>query len=374
VAFGTWGPSDGRPRATFEAFEHLGWRLERCHALLFASSSAKVDAVRGRGGTGRTLLRAVGVYALLALRALCRLPFDCLVVTSGGYLDILAGWLPARVAGAVLVFDPLYGLYETVVDDRGLVRPGTAAAGAVRLLERLCFRLADVVVTDTTEHRRDLVRRIGLAPRRVLVVPVGADDAVFQPGPARDDRPQGGQTVEVLFYGTMIPLHGAETIVRAAARLADAPVRFTLIGKGQTSGAVERLARDLGCRNVRFLDAVPFADLPGRIAEADICLGIFGTTQKARDVVPTKVYQCLAMGKPVVTGDTPAVRTLFRPGEHLVTVPCGDGERLAQAVGRLAADPARRRALGRAGRAWYEANAATAARARRLRPIEAWIA
>jgi glycosyltransferase involved in cell wall biosynthesis len=328
--------------------------------------------VFGGAGLLRFLLRAAVVCPGLVLRALARVPFDCMLVTCGGYVDILMALVPARVAGAALVFDPLFGLYETVVEDRGLVRRGTLAAWMVAGIERLCYRMADVVLTDTEEHRRYVLGRIGLSPRRVFVVPVGAEDDLFYPraGPARRD---GRRAVEILFYGSMIPLHGADTIIRAASRVRDASSRFTLVGHGQTSDTVETLARDLDCRNVRFVPPVAYHRVPELIAAADICLGIFGTTRKAQDIVPTKVFECLAMAKPVVTGDTPATRRLFRPGEHLVTVPCGDAGALAEALERLARDPPRRQALGRAGRAWYEAHFAKAALARRLQPIEAWI-
>ena len=67
-------------------------------------------------------------------------------------------------------------------------------------------------------------------------------------------------------------------------------------------------------------------------------LGVFGRTAKAKRVVPNKVYQGLAMARPVITADSPAVREFFAPGEHLHTVPAGDPEALADAVVELAED------------------------------------
>ena len=73
-----------------------------------------------------------------------------------------------------------------------------------------------------------------------------------------------------------------------------------------------------------------------RVAQADICLGIFGATDKARRVVPNKVYQTLALGKAVITAETPAVCEVFTSGEEMVTVPPGDPELLAGAIRALA--------------------------------------
>ena len=66
-------------------------------------------------------------------------------------------------------------------------------------------------------------------------------------------------------------------------------------------------------------------------------LGVFGTTPKTGMVIPNKVYQSMACGRPVVTADTPAVREIFTPGEHLVCVPPGDPGALAEALARLSA-------------------------------------
>ena len=74
-----------------------------------------------------------------------------------------------------------------------------------------------------------------------------------------------------------------------------------------------------------------------KIVEADLCLGIFGNTDKAKRVIPNKVYECLAVGKPVITADTPAIRELFEDGE-LVFVSVADHISLAKAIMALKND------------------------------------
>lgn len=368
--FGTVDIDNGRARSVCDAMRHLGWHIEPCHLRFWRGTASKLGALR-LVGLLRTLARSAVLYPRLVLRALGMRPFDVMLISTGGYLDILFGWIAARVAGAVVVFDPLYGLSETIIDDRRLLSPRGLPAWAIRTLERLCFRLADVVLVDTQEHMEYFARQVGVPRQRMIVVPVGAEDGLFHP-PA-DARPPGSGRVNVLFYGSMIPLHGAETIIRAAHLVNDPDVGFTIVGRGQMSDRVESLARELGCDNIRFVPNVPYETVPDLIAAADICLGIFGTTQKAQDVVPTKVYQCVAMGKPVVTGDTPAVRRLFRPGEHLLTVPCGDAAALAAAVVWLKNDPPLCDRLGRAARRRYEQRFSAQALAQPLKQLEARI-
>ena len=66
-------------------------------------------------------------------------------------------------------------------------------------------------------------------------------------------------------------------------------------------------------------------------------------------VIPNKVYQALAVGRAVVTADTPAIRELFTDGEQLLTVPPGDARALADAIERLQHDGSLRRRLAARG-------------------------
>ncbi|MGB3087478.1 MAG: glycosyltransferase family 4 protein [Phycisphaerae bacterium] len=366
LVFGTYDLDDVRPRTVCGAMRSLGWRLRVCHSVLWAEEVAKLTVVDGRG-MWRVLKRAMLVYPSLFLRALMHAPFDLMLITSGGYLDMLLGWWIARLAGARLLFDPLYGLYETVVEDRRLIAPRSLCARVIKVIERFCFRLADVVLVDTEEHCDYFAQRLNLSRRRIIVIPVGAEDQFFAAVSPPDKEPS--PVLQVLFYGSMIPLHGADTIVRAARLIDAADVRFTLVGRGQMSERLEAIARDLGCNNVRFMPSVPYATILEMVRNTDVCLGIFGTTAKAQYVVPTKVFECVAAGRPVVTGDTAAIRRLFRPGEHLLTVPCGNPQALAHAILQIRDDPVLRRNLGEAARRWHLAHFTARALAKPLRQI-----
>jgi glycosyltransferase involved in cell wall biosynthesis len=169
---------------------------------------------------------------------------------------------------------------------------------------------------------------------------------------------------EVLFYGSMIPLHGVDVIVGAARRLASAPeIQFHLIGQGQTLSATSQSG---GESPLRRTASVPYEALPAAIAHATLCLGIFGTSDKARRVVPHKVYEAAAMGQPIITADTPAIREAFPEGS-LALVPAGDADALADTILALCADPARRERLGAAARQRFEEAFSTPAIAASLR-------
>ena len=265
-----------------------------------------------------------------------------MVVGYPGHFDMPAARRIAR--RRPLVFNPLVSLEDTLVGDRGRFGPRTPAAAVLRQVDRAAFRRADLVVADTAAHARFFVERFGLPPGRVAVCPVGADDERFRPG----WQPPG--RFNALFVGKLIPLHGLDTIL-AAARIA-AEIPFRVVGGGQLDG----LLRDRPA-NVAWVPWIAYDDLPGAYQEAGCALGIFGTSDKARRVIPNKAYQALACATPLVTGDTPAARELRRNGHDALLVPPGDAEALAAAVRRLADDAALALALGEEGRRTYEAAA-----------------
>ena len=262
---------------------------------------------------------------------------DAIVVAEVNQYQMPLARYVARRLGARLVFDPFISLYDTAVQDRALVSPSSIKAGVYRVADWAAVNLSDAVFADTEEHLKFFRRFVGLR-KPGFVVPIGANEFVFDArrfvrlGENRD-------RFDVLFWGKFIPLQGVDTILRAAKLLeGEAGLTVTLIGGGQTLSMAKDLARRLELANVQFPGFVPLTELPRRIASADLCLGIFGKTEKALRVVPNKVYEGLAMRKPVITGASPAMEEELEPGVHVLTVPMGDAERTAEAVVRLRRD------------------------------------
>jgi glycosyltransferase involved in cell wall biosynthesis len=264
--------------------------------------------------------------------------FDVMIVGYPGHFDMPSARRIAR--GRPLVFNPLVSLEDTLVGDRGRYRPGSAGAAVLRQIDRLAFRRADLVVADTAQHARFFAERFELPRDRVDVCLLGAEDRIFRPG----WQPPGA--FEALFVGKLIPLHGVETILEAGRIASELP--FRVVGSGQEDALLQSRPP-----NVEWDRWVDYDDLPQHYQSAGCALGIFGTSAKARRVIPNKAFQALACGTPLVTGDTPAARELLTHELDALLVPVGDAEALAAAVRRLAGDPELARRLGEAGRATY---------------------
>ena len=298
----------------------------------------------------RTSPRRRGVVraAILAFRyAAMKRPFRVIYVPEFRHKDVPLAWVLAKLTGKRLVFDPLVSRYDTKILDRRDAEDGSVQAWHNRNLDRISLGLPDLVLADTRTHAEYYAREFGVPPSKIRVLPVGFDEDLFHPGGLRVERSPDAAHLNVLFFGNYLPLHGVDVVVAAARMLsANDAIRFDLIGRGQTYPDVEDFVKAHGLANVRLLDRVPMESLPGVIAEADVCLGVFGRTEKAGRVVANKVYQAMAMGRVVVTADSPAIREFFTDGKEICLVPAGDPGALAEKITDLYGHPEVRRRIG----------------------------
>jgi glycosyltransferase involved in cell wall biosynthesis len=110
-------------------------------------------------------------------------------------------------------------------------------------------------------------------------------------------------------------------------------LNLCLFGSGQDFKKVEAHRRRVKrLTNVTFHERVPYEELPLFISNADICIGIFGDTPKTQRVIPNKIYEYLAMHKPIITADTPAIRELLTDAKNVVLCKTADGEDLARKI------------------------------------------
>ncbi|MGH2997092.1 MAG: glycosyltransferase, partial [Gaiellaceae bacterium] len=267
---------------------------------------------------------------------------DALLVGYPGHFDLPAARRAAH--GRPLIFNPLVSLADTLVGDRRRFRPRSFPARLLAAIDRRALRSADLVVADTQANADFFAELARLTPEQVAVCFVGAEERVFTPGWA----PQEPSTA--VFVGKLIPLHGLETILEAA-RLAP-ELHLRVIGSGQLGDLLESRPP-----NVEWIPWVDYERLPDELRRAGCALGIFGTSDKARRVIPNKAFQALACGVPLVTADTPGARELLADGESALLVPPGNPEALAQAMLRLAGDPALARRLADGGLAAYRERA-----------------
>ena len=297
----------------------------------------------------RLALRAARCYAELIWRYMRCPEHEVVVVGYPGYIDILLARLLNLFSKRTLVLVSFISLYDTAVMDRQSVSPTGLKGRLLYGIDRWAFRSADWVLVDTEQLGHHYANLFNLSRNKFRKSLVGN---IFDRFPVKSGEGASSPFFRVLFFGTYVPLHGAECIIEAARALREERVEFTLIGKGQDYAAVRARASDL--KHVRFVETWLSAEqLAEAMREADVCLGIFGTTPKAARVIPYKVFAALALGRPVITRDSPAIRELLVDGESALLCPAGDGQALAASLELLRTDTSLRERIGRNGYARY---------------------
>jgi colanic acid biosynthesis glycosyl transferase WcaI len=325
--------------------QRAGVRVIRVAVLPFVKVARAVRAV-----THLTLAASAVSGGLRAGRQ------DAVIVYSPPLPLALAAEIVARRWGASLIVN-VQDIYPQALIDLGLAR-NAVVLSVLRWLERRAYHHATALVVHSEGNRRLLLAR-GVDPAKVIVIPNWVDTRVAAtagPNPYRADLGLGDRFV-VLFAGVMGYAQDMSVIVEAATLLRDDPrVVFVLAGDGVRRGETEALVTSRGLDHVRFIPLQPIERYPLLVDAADCCLVTLDASV-ATPVVPSKIGGILAQGRPIVAalprGD--ARQLVEQSGGGLCVEP-GDAAALAQAIRRLAADPASRRTMSEAGRRYADAH------------------
>lgn len=328
-----WGTFDtGKPRIRIlrEGICANGLQLVQIHADVWSAVNDK-SQLQGTAARWSILRRLLRAYPRLVWR-LFRAPRpDALMVSYPGLIDVLIASCAAKRWKVPLYFDVFVSLYDTIVQDRRLLSPTSIGARALYHLERFCLRRARCAFMDTAAHARRIETLFKLPPASMGSVWVGAEIEHFPPLPSQPRAP--GRPLKVLFYGQFIPLHGIPTIIEAARLLRDSAVDWLIIGHGQEAARIDAMLDADPLPRVERVRWVAYERLIEHLIDADVCLGIFGTSDKAASVIPNKIFQIIAAGKPFITRDSAAIRELVPDNQaDAVLVPAGDPHALARAV------------------------------------------
>jgi phosphatidyl-myo-inositol dimannoside synthase len=224
--------------------------------------------------------------------------------------------------------------------------------------ETAAMQQADHVITIAEAMKEEIVAR-GVDPARITVIPNGVDADLFQPAP-RDPRLVERYGLDGAFtFGYVSnldhPRENQELLIDATKVLLGRgrQVKALIVGDGSRREELEAYARHAGVgRAVRFTGRVPHDEVRGHYAVLDAFVVPRKDERAARMVTPLKPYEALAMARPLVVSNLPALVEIAEPEERGLTFAHGEPAALADALERLIDDPALGERMGQAGRAW----------------------
>ncbi len=200
--------------------------------------------------------------------------------------------------------------YDTYVYDRKKITNKNPRAWWKYFQDLINFKFSKYILSDTNEHFKYWESLFGEFSGKHFVFPVLADKEIYFPSTSKTKN----KKIKILFYGSFIPLHGIDIILKAFSLMEKNGIDFEakIIGKGQMYSKMKDLFIKLDLKQVSMNgEIINEKELGEVIREHDVILGIFGDSVKAKSVVPNKVYQALASKKTIVTMQSLAINEFF---------------------------------------------------------------
>jgi glycosyltransferase involved in cell wall biosynthesis len=301
----------------------------------------RVSSRRARRGVAGYLLEYGSFFVLSFLLVSVlqvRRRFDLVQVNTLPDALVFAALIP-RLFGASVLLDLHECSPEFFASRFGLGHrhPLTRTMG---LVEQASIRFSDSALTCTSQMREAFIGR-GSPPDKVGVVLNGADEKIYNPSafPVKQREPE---RFVLISHGTVEERYGLDTIIRAMGLLReDIPGLHLLVyGEGSYLDELRRLANELGLEDRVYFSGslVPLPDLLRAIATADA--GVVAMKRdRFRDLtLCNKMYDFIAMQKPVISSRTRAVEEYYGNSCFLMFEP-NDESDLARAIRDLYTDP-----------------------------------
>lgn len=272
---------------------------------------------------------------------------DVIYVGYPGHVDLFAAYLFAKLFNKKLVFNPLLIVYVGFSEEQGILGKNSLLGKTIKIAEGIGYKLCDMVFADTPNQKEFLKKNFGIKDEKIRVLPIGADNKGYEYSEYKNTQ---GKKVNVVYYGLYAPMHGVEYIVDAANILKnDADVIFTMVGSGNKYEETFNKARDLGLTNIKFYPDVFEGGHLRYLQGADIFLGFLKKHPTIDKVIPNKVYQGLALGRAVITADSPVIRSVFKDRENMYFVEPSNSAVLAKAILDLKNNPKLRSTIAKKG-------------------------
>lgn len=302
----------------------------------------------------RLVLRLIAeiISACLAALSYLTLGRASIVVASSPAIFLGPfGLLVAKLTGAKFVWDirDLLWRYTQAVGETRLKR---FAGDLIEALMVFTSRHAELLTATTESQQQYFVAR-GFDPAKTLLYPNGIDAKWFEILGRLQGAPRDRERFRIVYAGLIGYPQGLGTLISAAKLLAaDPEIEIVLAGEGVERAHLEQRCRDEGIGNVRFVGYLPQDQLAELYMTASVLYAQLKGEPAFRSAQPSKVWEYLAAGRPVVYGGIgDAVAAVERSGGG-ITIPPDDPVALAEGIMRLRQDPAFAQSLAEHGRAF----------------------
>ena len=300
-------------------------------------------------------------YVFYMLMAIALAPFlpktDIVISTSPQFFNGLAGYFVSRIKHCPWILEirdlwPESILAVGAIKNRRIIR-------VLEAIERFVYRKADHIVPVTYAFQRHIAARGG-SPDKITVIRNGVDLKFFEPR-AKDYEFERQLAVEgkfiAAYVGTHGMAHGLDLLVETAERLQHRDdIIILLAGDGAERTRLVNEVERRGLKNIKLLGQLPKTDMPKLWSITDVSLVILKKLDLFLTVIPSKIFESMAMRQPIILGVAGESADLIEESGAGIIIEPENVEQITTAIVRLADSVALRQNLGENGRAYVGKN------------------
>lgn len=320
----------------FSGYKNRLWQAETIEGIRVIRIWSYITA---NEGFVRRSLDYVSFMVSATIASLFVKKVDVVIGTSPQFFTVCAAYVVGLLRRIPWVFE-LRDIWPESIKAVGSMGDGFFYR-SLEKLELFLYKKASRIIALTHSFKRELVLR-GISAEKIDVITNGVDLSLFQPRSKNQAllKKLGLEDQFVAGYiGTIGMAHGLEILVEAAEILQGMPaagnIHILILGDGARKGVLKRLSDQKQLKNITFVDAVPKSEVSDYWSLLDISIIHLKKDPLFEKVIPSKLFECMAMEIPVlhgVSGESADMVTYHQVGEVFES---GDADKLSALISSL---------------------------------------
>jgi len=321
----------------FDGYRNRWYQTEEMDGIRVVRVKTYIAA--NRGVTRRTF-DFLSFLVTGTIGALAQQRPDIVTATSPQFFSAVAGWLVGALRRVPFVFE-LGDLWPVSIEAVGAMKRGIAIR-SLEKLELFLYRQSASIIALTKSFKTNLVSR-GIDPGKIAVVINGVDTSRYSPQ-TRDPElaEKWGLTGKFVigYVGTHGMAHALGNVLDAAEKLRDRDnIRFLLAGAGAERDHLIAEAKRRNLTNIVFMPSQPKSAMPAVWSLCDVALVHLKNSSVFAGVIPSKIFEAMAMGLPILLAAPAGEASAIVAGENAgLVVAAEDADALAEAALKFATD------------------------------------
>ena len=228
---------------------------------------------------------------------------DVIIATSPQFFTTWSGWFLSKMKHKAWIFE-LRDLWPESIASVGAMKKESNSYKFLESIEKKLYLSADLVIPNTPAFKENLRSR-NIPEDKMHVIPNGANLDLFKISDHENGlRKKLGIKEDFIvgYIGTHGLAHSLDFVIQSIAQANFEGVHFLFIGDGAEKENIKRIAKEKNLHNVTFLNLIPKEQIPKYLSIIDASLVPLKKSDTFKTVIPSKIFEACAMGKPILLG------------------------------------------------------------------------